>query len=112
MRTTLLALVLLSTTGAFGHALLLESTPAANAAVSGPELAIRLKFNTRIDVEHSRLRVVLADHSVRRVVIGGVAGGVVRATVKDLRPGTYRLQWQVLATDGHITRGEVPFAVK
>jgi hypothetical protein len=26
--------------------------------------------------------------------------------------GAYRLQWQVLAGDGHITRGEVPFQVK
>jgi methionine-rich copper-binding protein CopC len=28
-----------------------------------------------------------------------------------LLPGEYRLRWQVLASDGHITRGEIPFAV-
>ena len=28
------------------------------------------------------------------------------------KPGDYVLHWQVLATDGHITRGDVPFTVK
>jgi methionine-rich copper-binding protein CopC len=28
-----------------------------------------------------------------------------------LLPGEYRLRWQVLASDGHITRGEISFAV-
>jgi methionine-rich copper-binding protein CopC len=29
----------------------------------------------------------------------------------DLTPGAYVLRWQVLAIDGHITRGDVPFTV-
>jgi hypothetical protein len=28
-----------------------------------------------------------------------------------LVPGAYVLRWQVLAVDGHITRGDVPFTV-
>ena len=28
-----------------------------------------------------------------------------------LKPGAYKLQWQVLASDGHISRGEVAFTV-
>jgi methionine-rich copper-binding protein CopC len=28
-----------------------------------------------------------------------------------VQPGAYTLKWQVLATDGHITRGSVPFIV-
>jgi methionine-rich copper-binding protein CopC len=28
-----------------------------------------------------------------------------------LAPGAYTLHWQVLAVDGHITRGNVPFTV-
>jgi methionine-rich copper-binding protein CopC len=35
---------------------------------------------------------------------------VLTATV-TLTPGTYVLRWQVLAIDGHITRGDVPFTV-
>jgi methionine-rich copper-binding protein CopC len=26
-------------------------------------------------------------------------------------PGAYKLQWQVLASDGHISRGEISFTV-
>jgi methionine-rich copper-binding protein CopC len=29
----------------------------------------------------------------------------------DLAAGGYVLRWQVLAIDGHITRGDIPFAV-
>ena len=30
----------------------------------------------------------------------------------NLSPGKYAIRWQVLATDGHVTRGEIPFQVK
>ena len=29
----------------------------------------------------------------------------------DLKRGAYKLRWQVLAADGHITRGEIFFKV-
>ena len=29
----------------------------------------------------------------------------------DLTPGAYIIRWQVLAVDGHITRGDVPLTV-
>jgi hypothetical protein len=29
-----------------------------------------------------------------------------------LVPGQYAIQWQVLATDGHVTRGQIQFRVK
>jgi hypothetical protein len=34
------------------------------------------------------------------------------AKTKRLAPGAYVLRWLVLANDGHITRGEIPFEVK
>ena len=33
-------------------------------------------------------------------------------TQAALKPGDYVVRWQVLAVDGHITRGDVPFTVK
>ena len=30
----------------------------------------------------------------------------------DLSPGFYVIRWQILAEDGHITRGEVTFQAK
>jgi methionine-rich copper-binding protein CopC len=32
--------------------------------------------------------------------------------VTDVTGGSYVLRWQVLAEDGHITRGELPFQVQ
>ena len=40
------------------------------------------------------------------------APDVLSATGHGLAKGTYVLRWQVLASDGHITRGEVPFQVQ
>jgi methionine-rich copper-binding protein CopC len=55
---------------AIAHAILLESSPSANAAVA-----------------------------------------TLTSQAQALNPGEYRIRWQVLASDGHITRGEIPFQV-
>jgi copper resistance protein C len=39
------------------------------------------------------------------------APDLLSATGHGLAKGPYVLRWQVLASDGHITRGEVPFQV-
>jgi len=94
------------------HAILLESTPAANSTVHGPELAIRLRFNSRIDAGRSQISLVRPDGASATLklqeqsspdTLSCVAGG--------LQPGAHRIRWQVLAADGHITRGEIPFTV-
>ena len=36
----------------------------------------------------------------------------VLAASATLTPGAYVMRWQVLAVDGHITRGDVPFTVQ
>jgi methionine-rich copper-binding protein CopC len=41
----------------------------------------------------------------------GAAPDVIGARAAGLPPGAYRLRWQVLAIDGHITRGDIPFRV-
>jgi methionine-rich copper-binding protein CopC len=35
----------------------------------------------------------------------------IRARTAGLANGSHWLSWQVLAVDGHITRGEIPFTV-
>jgi methionine-rich copper-binding protein CopC len=34
------------------------------------------------------------------------------ATLTGLVKGAYELRWQVLAIDGHVTRGKLPFQIK
>jgi len=94
------------------HAIVTQSTPAADAAVTGPDVAVELRFNSRIDHQRSRLTLYLPDDGSRSLSQApGVAPDVIDAKAAGLAPGAYRLRWQVLAIDGHITRGDIPFRI-
>jgi methionine-rich copper-binding protein CopC len=98
---------------ALAHAVLVSSTPQKNAAVSGPDITINLKYNSRIDGARSTLSLLKPDGTVEKIgTPAQVAPDVLSATGHGLAKGAYVLRWQVLATDGHITRGEVPFQVQ
>jgi methionine-rich copper-binding protein CopC len=98
---------------ALAHAVLISSTPQKNAAVSGPDITINLKYNSRIDGARSTLSLLKPDGKVERIgTPAQLAPDVLSATGRGLAKGAYVLRWQVLASDGHITRGEVPFQVQ
>ena|SRR5215472_6987334 len=102
----------LSVSSSSAHAVLLESSPALKSSVSGPDVPLMLRFNVRIDAARSRLTLIDADGASQTLEIERQEGpDTLSAEAKGLRPGTYRLRWQVLASDGHITRGEIPFTV-
>ncbi|MGD0443893.1 MAG: copper resistance CopC family protein [Edaphobacter sp.] len=98
---------------ALAHAVLVDSQPGVNSTVSGPEAAVLLKYSSRIDLTHSTLTLVDPDGKVEKVTIESEpTPGVLTAKLTGLVKGAYVLHWQVLATDGHVTRGKVPFQVK
>ena len=98
---------------ALAHAVLVNSLPAVNSTVSGPEVTVLLKYSSRIDQEHSSLTLLDPDGKVEKVAIENEPSpGVLSAKLTGLVKGAYVLRWQVLAEDGHITRGKVPFQVK
>jgi copper resistance protein C len=98
---------------AVAHAVLLESSPSANATVAGPNVPIKLRFNVRIDAARSRLTLVKPDASTQLLAISKDASAdTLISQAQALNPGEYRIRWQALASDGHITRGEIPFQVK
>ncbi len=106
-------IALLAPRWALAHAVLVSSTPGVNSIVSGPEVAVLLKYNSRVDKEHSTLTLLDPDGKVEKVVIvNEPEPGVLSAKLTGLVKGAYVLRWQVLATDGHITRGKVPFQVE
>jgi hypothetical protein len=97
---------------AIAHAILLESSPAINGTVAGPGIPIKLRFNVRIDATRSRLTLVKPDASTQSLAINkDVSADTLASQAQGLNPGEYRIRWQVLASDGHITRGEIPFQV-
>ena len=96
---------------AAAHAILIDSAPAIHARIPAGHAAMMLRFNSRIDRERSRLTLVGADDTEKRLPIDKGGPPDVMTTADDLRPGSYTVRWQVLAVDGHITRGDVPFTV-
>jgi methionine-rich copper-binding protein CopC len=94
------------------HAVLLESSPSLKGQVAGPEVPIHLRFNVRIDAHRSRLTLVRPDGSAQTLELNKPpSANTLSSQAHSLSPGEYRLRWQVLASDGHLTRGEIPFTV-
>src|SRR4051794_12627322 len=111
-RRLLLAAALLVPWPAFAHAIVLDSRPAPNELVAGPDVPIELRFNSRIDRKRSRLTLDRPGAgSVPVALLDGEKPDRLEASLAGVAPGEYRLKWQVLSIDGHITRGEIPFRV-
>ena len=97
---------------ASAHAIIIKSEPAAGSTVTGPKMTIRLQYNSRIDAHRSRLAIKFPDGRERTLSLLAQPGvDSLAAEADQLTPGAYRLHWQVLSVDGHITRGDIPFQV-
>jgi len=100
------------TTPAQAHAIIVSASPTADQHVPTGKLAIRLQFNSRIDKARSRLQVTVPAGDKTDVLIDQAGEpNILTGATNDLTPGAYVLRWQVLAIDGHITRGDIPFIV-
>lgn len=95
--------------GAWAHAVLVRGTPTAGAAVPAGPLHVDLQFNSRIERKASRLDLQGPDGGARKLSLEDAPPDVLRAEA-DLVPGAYLLRWQVLALDGHLTRGSIAFS--
>lgn len=107
-----LAWVVLAASPALAHAIIVEATPVVGAVLHAGTIDVRLRFNSRIDHHRSRLMVLDAIGKETAVATDdNTPADVITAHISGLAPGQYRLRWQVLALDGHITRGDIPFSV-
>ena len=55
---------------AWAHAVLVSAQPAENSTVAGPDVAVLLKYNSRVDIEHSTLTLLTPDGKLDKVAIG------------------------------------------
>jgi methionine-rich copper-binding protein CopC len=96
-----------------GHAILKSSSPANGASVTDPDMQVELTFNVRVDAARSRLQLLMPDaSSVDLPIVKSPSPDVLVSKLKGLKPGAYAIRWQVLAPDGHISRGQIPFTVR
>ncbi len=110
----LMLLLLAGSPAAFAHATLVRSTPADQAIVHSHEIDMALEYNSRI--EASRCTVTLTDIAGKKIPLQrehSAKPSELKAAARNLKEkdGPYRIHWQVLASDGHITRGDVAFTV-
>jgi copper resistance protein C len=96
---------------ASAHAILLNSTPSTNQTLHGDHFDAVLHYNSRVDGARSQLTLISVDGSKRIPLEKQTDPDKLLAHVTDLKPGSYRLVWQVLASDGHLTRGQIPFKI-
>jgi methionine-rich copper-binding protein CopC len=97
---------------ASAHAIIVSAQPAPDAVVAGPDLAIVFTFNVRIDNARSTLTLTRPDGTTSGIaLIPDASPAVLAGHLANLTSGAYSIRWQVLATDGHITRGDVPFTI-
>jgi methionine-rich copper-binding protein CopC len=71
-----------------------------------------LRFNNRIEKKLSKVRLV-GDKGARLEVPVAVTGraDTLTGALPGLAPGRWRLEWQVLSTDGHVVSGSFSFRV-
>jgi methionine-rich copper-binding protein CopC len=115
MRTFIFAILAipLMTGATFAHAVLVKASPPVRGSISGADVVFRLQFNSRIDAARSTLKLLLPGGDVLSLAIGPQSSpDTLSARTAELGSGRHVLRWQVLAADGHITRGEVPFDVR
>lgn len=111
--TASLATVLLAASpAAFAHAMLVRSSPANQAVVHTRQVDIALDYDSRIEAR--RCTVKLTDAAGKPVALQmqrSAKPSELNAVAHGLANGKYQIHWQVLASDGHITRGDVSFTV-
>ena len=96
-----------------GHAILKSSSPVNGGTVSRPDVPVKLTFNVRVDAARSRLQLVMPDASIIELpIVEWPSPDTLVSKLTGLKPGAYAIRWQVLAPDGHISRGEIPFVVR
>ncbi|PYO00623.1 MAG: hypothetical protein DMD89_07830 [Candidatus Rokuibacteriota bacterium] len=94
------------------HSLLLEASPAADALLPEPPTEIALRFNNRVEKRLCTILLVDGHGEARRAEIraDGPADRL-NAAAPALGAGTWRLEWRVLSTDGHVVTGRYSFRV-
>jgi copper resistance protein C len=85
----------------------------AGSVVASTDFPVTLTFNVRADVARSRLELLIPGASTIPLPAGKQPSpNTLASKLSGLKSGACTIRWQVLAPDGHISRGEIPFTVK
>lgn len=100
---------------ASAHAFLDHADPRVGSTVDHAPKQVTLWFTQELEPAFSKVKVLDADGKEVDAKDGAVDEKdrtVMHATVPALAPGTYRVEWRVLSTDTHVTKGAFAFEVR
>ncbi len=100
---------------ASAHAHLTSSVPADKSTVQAPPAAVELHFSEELNIRFSG--ATITESGDKRIHTGDATlsddGKTLTVPVpQKLDAGEYLVEWHVLSTDGHKTKGTYGFAVK
>lgn len=106
-----LGLLVLPAAPALAHTEQVGVSPAPGSSTTGTVPAVEIDFSD--EVLPGLARVVVRDARGRDHVAGRIAvlGGRVSARLEDIAPGRYRVDYRVVADDGHPVTGSYRFRV-
>ena len=100
---------------AWSHAFPDHQIPGAGVVLSVPPKAVQIWFDGNLEPVFSTITV--EDAAGRVIAKGAVAPNqtdqtLLQTPVPRLDPGTYHVEWSVVARDGHRTEGRYTFIVQ
>ncbi|WP_417276653.1 copper resistance CopC/CopD family protein [Castellaniella sp.] len=105
-----LACLLIWSSGAWGHAALISSTPAAGAVLAQAPATLTLQFSEPVGV--TVLRLINPAGRTQDIHTSGAHDATVQIDVAGQQaPGTYLLSWRVVSADGHPIGGTLDYRV-
>lgn len=112
---TVVAAAVMASPGAWAHATLKSSSPAAGATVNATPKEIALTFNEKVEQAFSNITV--ADDAGKEVAtekakVDEANPTILRLTLPSLSAGTYSVAWTVAGHDGHRRKGDFKFTIK
>lgn len=107
--------LILSLPLSFAHAVLVKSTPDAGGVLPQDSLELHLTFTEALEPRFSTFKLEAVDDGEKAPVSVSFEErdkSVVLKLANKLRPGSYKVHWNVVSTDTHRSEGELAFSVK
>ena len=100
---------------AHAHAFLDRASPAVGSSVHESPREVNLWFTEALEPVFSKIEVV--DGTGRRVDRGDVKldaddATILKASLRPLAPGSYKVIWRVISVDTHMTEGDYTFRLE
>lgn len=108
----ILALLLISCTCAFAHAVVTDTSLNVTNIASNISTQIQLTFNSKIELDLSQILLVSAGDKMQLLhAKNGKRPGTIKIDLPPLKPGEYALKLKIFASDGHLSEDLVRFNV-